>query len=334
LFSRTLPAAVAIPAAIAIAALVGIGVTSCAPDRPGFNAAPSPTAAATIDNCGFTFQIPAPPKRIITVKSTSTEMLLALGLGNRIIGQAFPDGPVPAEWADAAKNITVISEFAPSQEAVLALNPDFIYAGWESNLAPDTAGDRSSLAKLGIGTYVDPSACKEPNYQPKKLTFDEVFSEITQAGQIFGAQDAAASIVTAQKKQLATIPADTRGLSALWYSSGDKSPYVGAGIGAPEMMLEKLGLKNVIGDVKDTWTSASWEAVAAANPSVIILVDATWNTAVSKIKTLETNPVTSKLDAVKNKRYLIIPFAASEAGVRDVAATADLSAQLSKITIQ
>ncbi len=290
--------------------------------------APIETAeAVTVDNCGFTVTVDAPPQRIVTIKSTSTELLLALGLGDRIVGQAFPDGPVPAELD--GPDIPVISDFAPSEEAVLDLDPDFVFAGWESNLTADTAGDRADLEALGVGSYVSPAACKEPGYKPEKLTFDDVFGYIEEAGRVFGAD--ASALVAEQKEQLAAIPTNDEGLTAFWWSSGNDTPYVGAGIGAPEMMMERLGLTNIAADVDDTWTSYNWEAVIAADPDVIVLVDATWNTLSAKKEFLETNPATANLTAVKNQRYLVIPFAAGEAGVRNVAATADLAAQLADL---
>ena len=48
---------------------------------------------------------------------------------------------------------------------------------------------------------------------------------------------------------------------------------------------------------------------------------------------LEGNPATANLDAVKHHRYLAVPFAASEAGVRTVSAAADLAAQLAKLNL-
>ena len=313
-----------------LSVLTALALSGCAA-----TAAPLPAASGphpVIDNCGTPVTVPtSPPQRIVTIKSTTTETLLALGLGDRIVGSAFSDGPVPARWLTGAAAVPVISEFAPSTEAVLKLDPDFVYAGWESMLTADAAGDRATLASLGIGTYVAPSACKEPGYQPKKLSFEAVFAEIEQAGTVFGAEPAAQKLVAAQRVTLAGIPTDTRKLSALWYSSGTDIPYVGAGIGAPEMMMERLGLVNVARSVKDTWTSLGWEAIVANNPAVIVLVDASWNTAANKITLLESNPATAVLDAVKNKRYLVVPFAAGEAGVRSVDAVADLASQLAAI---
>ena len=331
--TRLLPLAAL--AATAAVGLVGCASSPAASPVPAASIAPSATTAypVTIDNCGFDVDVAAAPQRIVTIKSTSTETLLALGLGDRIIGEAFPDGPVADEWAADAATIPVISDFAPSQEAVLALEPDFVYGGWESNFTPETAGDRAALSELGIGSYVSPAACKDDAYQPDPLTFDIVFDEISEAGHLFGADDAAATLVAEQRADLAAISADTRGLSALWYSSGSDIPYVGAGIGAPQMMLDAAGLTNIASEVQDTWTSFSWEAVVDADPDVIVLVDASWNTADSKIAALEANPATANLAAVQDGRYLRIPFAAGEAGVRNVAATASLVEQLSAIDL-
>ncbi|WP_167041556.1 putative F420-0 ABC transporter substrate-binding protein [Salinibacterium sp. ZJ454] len=290
--------------------------------------APTPV---TIDNCGFEVTVERPPERILTIKSTTTEMLLALGLGDRIIGTAFPDGPVPEQWAAEAADIPVISDFAPAQEAVLDLEPDFIYAGWESNLTSDTAGERDALASLGVGSYVSPSACKEPGYKPEKLTFDLVFDEIREAGTVFSAEAAAEDLVAEQQQALAALSPSTAGLTALWYSSGTDTPYVGAGIGAPQMMLQAAGLTNVAADVADTWASLGWESIIDANPDVIVLVDASWNTAASKIEMLTANPVTAQLSAVAERRFITVPFAAGEAGVRNVEAVRSILDQLAAL---
>ncbi|GAB3138443.1 putative F420-0 ABC transporter substrate-binding protein [Marisediminicola antarctica] len=310
-----------------------LAVTGCSATSTGAENSAAP-ADAVIDNCGTEVDTAAAPERIVTIKSTSTELLIALGLADRVIGSAFQDGPVPEEWAAAAADIPVISDFAPSQEAVLELEPDFVFAGWESMLTAEAAGDRASLAGLGIGTYVAPSACKESGYQPEKLTFDEVFAQIAEAGRVFHAQEAAADLVAEQRSALEAIESDDRGMSALWYSSGTDTPYVGAGIGAPQMMMERLGLTNVAADVADTWSPLGWEAIIDADPDVIVLVDASWNTAASKIELLESNPATAALGAVQSSRYLVVPFAAGEAGVRNVSATANLAQQLAAVDVE
>ena len=315
-----------VPLALATAAALLLAGCASSERSPGLK----PAAPVVVDNCGTTVTFDEPPQRVLTIKSTSTEMLLALGLEKRIIGTGFQDGPVAEQWTTAAAGIPEVSEMVPGQEAVLDAEPDFVYAGWESNFSPEGAGDRAELQTLGVNTYVSPAACKEEGYKPAKLDFAEIDREIAEIADIFDVE--ADTLLAEQKATVAAIEPDSRGLSALWYSSGTDTPYVGAGIGAPELVLETIGLDNIAGDIDDTWSPFAWEAVVDANPDVIVLVDATWNTAASKIELLESNPATRNLDAVKNSRYLYIPFAAGEAGVRTAPAAADLAEQLKALT--
>lgn len=303
-------------APLAVAATLAL-LSGCA--SPGTKTQPSPSAVTSnapvsIDNCGFTFTTGAAPQHIIAIKSSSAELLLSLGLADRMAGVAFLDGPYPDNLAEAGAAVPVISDQLPSREATLGYSPDYVFSGWESSFADDGVGTRESLADLGIGSYVDPSACKEPDYMPNPFTWDDYFANIEQAGVVFGAKPAADELVTTLHGQLEAITPDTRGLSALWFSSGTDTPYVGAGIGAPQLVMQTVGLTNVMADVDDTWTSASWEAIVERDPDVIVLVDASWSTVQKKIDMLESNPATAALDAVKNKRYIVVDFPGTEGG--------------------
>jgi iron complex transport system substrate-binding protein len=299
----------------------------------GCAATPAPAStgtpdALTLTNCGTRITFASAPERVVAIKSTSTEMLLALGLGDRIVGTAFQDGPVPEPWVDAAAGIPDISDFMPSEEAVLDLEPDLVYSGWESAFAADAAGERDELASLGVATYVQPAACRSAEV-PGKLDFDEIFREIAEAAAIFRVDPA--PLLADQQAQLDAIVPDDRGLTALWYSSGTDTPYVGAGLGAPELVLETAGLTNIATGIDMTWTSLGWESIVDADPDVIVLIDADWNTAQSKIELLESNPATARLTAVQNRAYIILPFASGEAGVRTVSAAASVVEQLREI---
>jgi iron complex transport system substrate-binding protein len=324
------------PCRITLAVLTSVAaglLVSCAPadGTPRATGAASADGPVVLDNCGFEVRLERPPEHVVTIKSSTTEMVLALGLRDHLVGAAFLDGPIPAGYGVTAEDLPVLSDKVPGQEAVLSTGTDLVYAGWESNFSPDGAGERESLRALGVATYVSPAACKEPGYQPDPLTFEALFAEITEAGRVLGAADAAAELVDEQRAELSKVQRSSAGLTALWYSSGEDIPYVGAGIGAPQMIMDAVGLVNVAADVHDTWTPMGWEEVVEADPDVIVLVDAAWNTAESKMESLEANPATARLSAVQAKRYLKIPFPAAEAGVRNVAAATDLAAQLAAL---
>lgn len=335
--SRRAAAATALVAVLALAGCAGSTAPGGSPD----DASPAPSAGSsaatgfplTLENCGVEVTLDAPPERIVTIKSSATEMVLALGAGERVVGTGFPDGPAPADLADEAGALPVLSDKVPAAEVVLEALPDLVYAGWESNLTAEGAGDRATLADLGVATYVSPSACKDPAHRPERLTFDDVFAEITETAALLGVPDAGAALVAEQREQLTAVEPDDRGLTALWYSSGTDVPYVGAGIGAPQMLLDAVGLTNIAAGVPDTWASFSWEQVAQDDPDVIVLVDSAWNSAEKKRELLATSPATANLTAVRAERYLVVPFAASEAGVRNVEAAADLAEQLAALDL-
>jgi iron complex transport system substrate-binding protein len=177
---------------------------------------------------------------------------------------------------------------------------------------------------------VQPAACRSAQV-PGRLDFAEIFREIAEVASIFRADPE--PLILDQQAALDAIAPDERGLTALWYSSGTETPYVGAGIGAPQLVLETVGLTNIAGDIDEAWSSLGWESIVDADPDVIVLIDADWNTAQSKIDLLESNPATARLSAVQHEAYLILPFAASEAGVRTVSAAASLADQLKQLDL-
>ncbi len=292
----------------------------------------------TIHTCGVETTFAAAPKRVVTAKSSTTEMMLALGVGDTIVGTSYQDGPLPS-WLSAMPGATStavtqpLSEKLAGSEAVLQREPDLVYAGWESNFSVEGMGERSLLESLGVHTVVSPSACKDDEYQPDPLTFADVFAEIELVGRIFNVHDQAEQLVDKQKQQLESVRSDDRGLSALWYSSGSDTPFVGGSKGSAQLIMDTIGVTNIASGIDDTWGPFSWEKVVEADPDVIILVDSAWGNTDKKIGVLESNPATAQLTAVKQGNYIVVPFAATEAGVRTVSAATDLSEQLAQLRV-
>lgn len=328
---RTTLALLAVPALIGVlTACAGVESTPSSPTSSDDGGAPS-GYPVTVDNCGTEVTLEAPPERIVTIKSSTTELVLALGAGDRLIGAAFLDSPFPDDLAEQGAEVPILAERAPSSEIVLAAEPDLVFAGWESTFAADGVGERDELAGLGVATYVAPAACQGEGYRPEPLTFESVFSDIVEAGDLLGEPEAAAALVAEQQQALDAIEPSDAGLTALWYSSGSDTPFVGGGIGAPQMIMDAAGIENIAADIDDSWGSMGWESVVAAEPDVIVLVDSAWNTAENKISVLESNPVTAALPAVQEGRYLVVDFAATEAGIRNVDAAASLAEQLADL---
>lgn len=304
------------------------------------------------DNCGTEVNVEGAPERIVTVKSTMTQLVVALGAADRIVGMAYQDGEVAVEdqlgsgeiaagrevdVASILAQVPDLGERMPSHEAVLSVAPDLVLAGWESTFAGDAAGTRESFADLGIATFVAPAACTEEAYAPNPLAWDDVFGEIDQIGALLDLapeadlvstylREALASLESEIAEERSTAPDDQP--TALWWSSATDTPFVGAGAGAPQLIMQTVGLTNIAAELEGGWGPFSWEAAAAADPDYLVLVDATWNTAEQKMEFLASHPVASQMSAVQEENYLVIPFATSEAGIGTVEAAWLLHEQL------
>ncbi|WP_127505640.1 ABC transporter substrate-binding protein [Actinoplanes solisilvae] len=309
---------------IVVALLV---LTGCASgDNSGRDdKAPAPSQAAPITNCGTPVPVSKPPAKAVTMNQSATEIMLALGLQDRMAGTAYLDDKVLPDFADAYGKIPVLAKEYPSKEKLLETSPDFIYASFSSAFGDEGVGDRAEWQKLGVGTYISPAGCPKGS-QPAKLGLDDVFGEIRDVATLFGVPERAEKLITEQKSRLKKAPAATK---VLWWDGGSDAPSVGACCGAPGMIMDAAGVTNVFADVKGNWGDTSWEAVAERNPDVIVLVDASWDPADKKEQFLEKNPTLKDLPAVQRKKYVVIPFSSTSAGVRNVSAVEDLAGALS-----
>ncbi|MGX6448676.1 ABC transporter substrate-binding protein, partial [Patulibacter sp. S7RM1-6] len=303
-------------------------------------AAAMPAGGVTVrDNCGVDVHVDAPPRRAVSMNQPATEIMLALGLQDRMIGTASLDDAVLPRFAAAYRSVPVLAKAYPSHERLLAASPDFVYGSYSSVFEEDAAGDRAELEQLGAASYLSPMGCKDEKQRPAPVGFDDVFAEIAQIGELFGVRDRADAVVAGLRDELRAAVADGRpgaGTKVLWFDSDTKSPYVGACCGAPALIMRTVGAENAFADLRDgtTWGNVSWEQVVARDPDVIVLVDASWDTAASKRKFLLSDPATKKLRAVRERRFVTIPFSDSSAGLRNVEGVKRLAAGLRELDAQ
>src|SRR5689334_2431505 len=102
-------------AAVALSSVLLI--TGCgASDESGKDAKATAAVPAgfpvTIDNCGVRTTYDRPPSRVVTIHQHPAELMLALGLKERMVGTAFPDSAVLPELR---KNYEAIPELAKKE---------------------------------------------------------------------------------------------------------------------------------------------------------------------------------------------------------------------------
>jgi len=293
-------------------------LAGCADDPP---APPTATASpVTLTNCGEPVEVARPPRRAVTTNQAATEIMLALGLADRMVGTAYLDDQILPGYADAYAKVPVLAEEYPSKEKLLEAEPDFVYASYASAFGDEGVGDRAALGTLGVGTYLSPAGCAK-EFRPARLTVDDVFAEIRDIGAIFGVPDRAAALVADHKARIAAAAETVSGakdVHVLWWDGGTDAPSVGACCGSPGMIMSAVGVTNDFADLDGSWTETGWETVVERDPDVIVLVDASWDPAAGKQAFLAKNATLKDLPAVVGQRYVTIPFSATSAGVRVV----------------
>ncbi|WP_166345983.1 ABC transporter substrate-binding protein [Phytoactinopolyspora limicola] len=278
-------------------------------------------------NCGIEVSIEAPPERTVTMNQAATEVMLALGLQDRMVGTAYLDDEILPELAEVYAEVPVLSDRYPSSETVLDTEPDLIYASYPSAFQPENAGERADLAELGIATYLSPAACPGRS-DDEPLDIEAVWQEIEEIGARFGVADAADDLVAAQRAELQEaldVTADHSSTTVMWWDNSTDAPSVGVCCGAPGMIMDAAGVRNAFADEAGSWAAVSWEQVVERDPDVIVLVDSDWSTAEDKRSAIESTPAVDGLRAVRNEQYVVIPFSATTPGIRNVSAVVALA---------
>ncbi|KAA1424429.1 ABC transporter substrate-binding protein [Mumia zhuanghuii] len=285
----------------------------------------------TIDNCGREVVIDAPPQRVVSLNQGSTEILLSLGLADRMVGTATWTDPVRENLAADNESVPRLSDQAPSFERVLEAEPDLVTASFESTLGEGGVATRDDLEKLGVPSYLSPAECEKDNEgdddgsRATPLAIDTVYGEVTDLATVFGVPDKGADLVAELRASLtqAQDVVDAEGVSAMFWFANSESPYLAGCCGAPGIISEALGLENVFDDTTAEWPQINWETVADRDPDVLVIGDLTRKsqtaeTAAAKIAFLEQHPVTREMTAVKNKRYIAVTGAEMNPSIRTI----------------
>lgn len=220
----------------------------------GRDARPAAGITAT-DALGRTVTVPKPPERIVSLAPSNTEILFALGLGERTVGVTdYCDYPPEAK---AKEKVGGFKD--PSVEKVISLRPDLVLAtgGIQREVV-----DR--LDQLGVPVFVlDPH------------TMDEVLAGIRTVARLAGAAAAGDRVAAGLEARIAAVRDRTGAIPeaerpAVFYEVWP-DPLMTAGPGSfAHDMIALAGGRNVAADTAQPYPKFSLEALVAADPAVIV----------------------------------------------------------------
>lgn len=327
-----------------IAALLALPLTAL----PSIALAAPTSYPLTIENCGSNVVIEKAPQRAVGLGQNSSEILLMLGLADRMAGSAIWVSPVLPELAGDNEKVHRIAANTPNFEAVVAREPDFIAAQFLTSVGPQgRVGTRQQFSDLGVPSYVSPTDCVvtdnsvSDGSRKKMFSMDLLYQEIDELSRVFDVAERGEKLIAeikAREAAVRTRVADkAKNVSiAYWFSSPEVAgdAWMAGKNGASGYITQVLGAKNIIASEKE-WPLVGWEAIAADDPTVIVIGTMDRRTqgaddpAVKK-KFLATDPVVSKLEAVEKGHIVEMDAQAMNPTIRTITGLETVAASLER----
>ena len=210
------------------------------------------------DNFGRVITLTHAPQRIVSLSPANTEILFALGAGDKLVGGTDYDD-YPAE----AKNVTHVSGFSGvSYEKIGNVSPDVIFA--EDITSEDAV---NKLQSMGYPVIV-----------LKNSNMTSIENNIKLMGQVTGTEDNATALVKSIDDRMGSISAKTANLTAAQkpsvlllagYVPGESIYVYGSGTYGDDL-IKLAGGTNAAANITDFKVMSS-EAIASADPDYIIV---------------------------------------------------------------
>jgi len=226
-----------------------------------------------IDSRGKTVRIAYPPRRIVSIIPSTTELLFAVGAGDQIAGVT-----TWCDWPPEAKAKPKIGDIVVDYERLATLKPDVVVTYWSQ-----TKKTTADIESKGI-----------PLFSVEPHSFEEIVRSLRMLGQMTGHEaqgEAAAAALEARVKAVVATSGPTIYFEHSPEPLGTTGPetYVGDA-------LRRAGGRNIF---DGGWHLIDWEAVMKRDPEVILITH-------DRREGLERRAGWGNLKAVKNKRVYFV----------------------------
>lgn len=256
---------------------------------PPTSALASPAAAPSFpltikDDAGRDVTIPKPPQKIVSLSSSNTEILFALGAEGRVVGvDQYSNYPA------AAKSKPTVGGFSnPNLEKIVALEPDLIL-GTSIHMKAAVP----ELERRGLKTVVtDPRDIKG------------VLGSLRLLAQITGQQKEADAIASGMQARIDSVQAAVKGATPVrvFYEISPQLHTAGPGSFVNDV-LQMAGGANIAANAGKEWPQLNQESLLLSDPEVILIAD---QPADVTPEIVAARPGWGQLSAVKNKRIVVV----------------------------
>ena len=283
----------------------------------------------SVDSCNRTVTFDSPPQRAISNDVNLTEMMLVLGLSDKMVGYTGISGwkTLDEEMRLGVKQLPELSPKYPTKEVIVGADADFFFAGWNYGMKVGGEVTPETLKPFGINVYELTESCIHIMTK-KKVSMDDMYNDLLNLGLIFQIENRAKNIVDAYRSDLNNFTKKLEPIAAkkvFVYDSGEDTPFTAGRYAMPTALIEAAGGVNIMDDFQKSWGTVTWEEVIDRNPEVVVIVNYGKVTAEQKRKFMMSNPAFANIDAVKNDRFVILEYVEATPGPRNIKAIKKLA---------
>ncbi|NVZ87716.1 ABC transporter substrate-binding protein [Pseudomonas yamanorum] len=271
----------------------------------------------------------SPPSRIVALNQHAADLLLALDVGSALVGVAYLDDNGVAHRHGEYFGVPVIAPKYPSSEVLYAQKPDLVVGGFATAFGTGVTS-RTGLAGNGVGSYLLESACDGHSLD----YFGHIRNDLFTLGALVHKQQRARALSDAMDADLASAQALTgkgKPLSVFYLDSEVNGLDSEGRRGFVTTLVAAAGARNLFAGINQYRVTVSSETLLMSDPDVILLADAVWSPASRKRQLLTSDPVLSRLRAVRENRMIDIPFTHLVPTASSGRVALDLARQLKKL---
>ena len=294
-----------------------------------FNLAVVAKGKTTVESCNRIVTFEEPPKKAISNDVNLTEMMLVLGLADRMVGYTGISGwkTLDEEMRAGVKELPELSQKYPSKEVLVGADADFFFAGWNYGMKVGGEVTPETLEPFGIKVYELTESCIHI-MNKSKANMEDMYNDLLNLGRIFSVEDKANELINNYRMEIQELTKNINTddpLRVFVYDSGEDTPFTAGFYAMPTALIEASGGKNIMNDFKKSWGTVTWEEVIDRNPEVIVIVNYGNVTAEQKKEFMMSNPAFAGIDAVKNDRFVTLEYVEATPGPRNIKAIKKLS---------
>ena len=287
------------------------------------------SSKVSVNSCNRTVSFDSSPKRAISNDVNLTEMMLVLGLSDKMVGYTGISGwkTLDEEMRLGVKQLPELSPKYPTKEVLVGADADFFFAGWNYGMKVGGEVTPETLKPFGINVYELTESCIHI-MSKKKASMDDMYNDLLNLGLIFQIENRAKKLVDAYRSDLKKFTQKLESIptkKVFVYDSGEDTPFTAGRYAMPTALIEAAGGINIMDDFQKSWGTVTWEEVIDRNPEVVVIVNYGKVTAEQKRKFMMSNPAFANIDAVKNDRFVTLEYVEATPGPRNIKAIKKLA---------